>query len=586
MRANNFGNLLRLLGIMPVRRRWQFVGVLVLTLVGAVAELISIGAVVPFLQLIAAPKTLARLPILGTFLQGYLGNPGDLLVPAAIVLATTAIVSALIRMLLVFVTNRYVSGLTHDLSMIVFGRVIRQPYSLFIQRNSAEVLSGLDKVGVVGAYLIAPLLTALSSLVIAIGIIGLLFSVNSTVALISGSAIIFLYLMVGVVTKPRLLRGGRRLAATSTARVKLTQESLGGIRDIILDHSHGMFERQFKVVDAEARRATAQQNTISQVPRYLVEGVGIVLIAVFAIFYAHQPGGVVQAIPLLGVLALSAQRLLPLVQNVNYAWVQYAATVGFIADIFNLIDAPVLVTSRNERVVPFRDTLELKDVSFQYTPDISALKSIDLRIERGQRIGFMGTSGSGKSTLIDIIMGLISPSDGEILVDGETVDVSNIGAWQAQISHVPQTIFLADTSIAANIAFGVSAEAIDLERVRHSADQAGVDQFIRSLANGYDTLVGERGVQLSGGQRQRIGIARALYKRANILILDEATSALDIPTEVAVMEAVRKLDSNLTVLIVAHRLSTLKNCDFVYRLEAGAITDRGRYEDVVQRAAG
>jgi len=581
--STGFCNLVRLLGLFSPRRRWQSLAVLTLTLVGAVAELVSIGAVLPFLQLIAAPQTLGQLPFVGPFLASYLDRPADLLVPAALLLAGAAVASALIRVVLIWATSRYVAGLTHDLAMTVFGRVIRQPYSVFIRRNSAEVLSGIEKVGIVGTYLLNPLLTALSSVLIACGIIGLLFTVNPVVAVLAGGTMAVLYGVIALITRPMLLSGGKRLAATSTARVKLTQESLGGIRDIILDRSHHVFEWQFRVVDADGRRASAQQNTVSLAPRYLVEGIGIVLIAAMAIFYQGQPGGVVAAIPILGMLALGAQRLLPLVQNVNSAWVNYAATVGYIADLFVLVDAPVLGSQDGQKIAPFHNAIELCAVGFRYAPDIVALRSINLRIARGQRVGLMGTTGSGKSTLIDIVMGLLDPGEGQLVVDGRPIDETNVASWQAQVAHVPQTIFLMDTSIAANIAFGTPSENIDIARVHASADKAGVSDFISSLPDGYNTLVGERGVQLSGGQRQRIGIARALYKRASVLVLDEATSALDDATEAAVMEAVKQLDANLTVLIIAHRLSTLASCDVVYRLEQGRVVDQGSYADVLAR---
>lgn len=583
--STSFRDITRLIGIFSSRRRWQFVVVLMLTLVGAFAELVSISAVLPFLQLIADPETLGKLPIVGPALTPYLARPADLLVPAALLLAGAAVASAIIRVVLIWATSRYVAGLTHDLAMTVFGRVIRQPYGVSIRRNSAEVLSGIEKVGIVGNYLLNPLLTALSSIIIAFGIISLLFMVDPMVAVLAGGTMALLYSIIALFTRPILLRGGKRLAATGTARVKLTQESLGGIRDIILDRSHRVFEWQFRVVDARGRRASAKQNTISLAPRYLVEGIGIVMIAALAIFYQGKPGGVVAAIPVLGMLALSAQRLLPLVQNVNTAWVQCAANIGYISDIFRLVEAPVLgVQVQGEQdVIPFRDAIELRRVSFSYAPDIVALQSIDMRIERGQHIGFMGTTGSGKSTLIDIVMGLLDASEGRLIVDGRLIDETNVASWQAQIAHVPQAIFLTDTSISANIAFGTPLENIDMARVRASADKAGASNFIDSLPDGYDTMVGERGVQLSGGQRQRVGIARAFYKGAAVLVLDEATSALDDATEAAVMQAVGQFDDNLTVLIVAHRLSTLANCDVVYRLEQGLLVDQGSYDEVLAR---
>lgn len=568
------------------RRKLQFVGVFLFTLGGAGAELIGIGAVLPFLQLVAAPESMSRMPVVQQAISLVGGREvADLIMPAAALLVAAAILASAARMALVWINFRFVGVLTYDLSMLVFSRTIRQPYGMHVRRNTAEVLSGIEKVNYVGAYLLAPLLQALSSAVIAAAIMVLLFLVDSVTATIAAVVMGAAYVGIGLLSRPVLLRMGKRLAALSTERVKLAQESFGGIRDIILDRSHPMFERQFGLVDAEVRKISANVGFISSAPRYLIEAAAIILIAVLALYYTGRPGGVIGAVPVLGALALGAQRLLPLLQNISSAWVQYASTSGLLSDLFKLIDGPVLSSgSTPHKIVPlaFERSIELRGLGFSYS-DSHAVVNVDLLIPKGARIGFIGRTGSGKSTLLDLVMGLLEPTSGCILVDGVPLQGETLARWQAQIAHVPQSIFLTDDSIAANIAFGSSPDAIDLEQVRRAAALADIHEFIETLPHGYGTRVGERGVRLSGGQRQRIGIARALYKRAAVLVLDEATSALDDSTEAVVMRGIENLDRSLTVLLIAHRLSTVAACDMVVRLEGGRIAETGTYREVVRK---
>lgn len=588
MTASPPSSIVALIALFKPRRRVQFALVLILTLAGAVAELVSIGAVIPFLQIIAAPATLAGLP-LARAAMAWLGiaSPAALLVPAAILLIAAAIVSAVVRIVLVWATSRFVFGLTHDLSMIVYDRIIRQPYGLYVRRNSAEILSGMEKVHYIGTYLLNPMLTALSSSIIAAGIVLILLYIDPVVAVAAGGSVGLLYVGLGLGSRALLVRLGRRQAQYSTQRVKLVQESLGGIRDIILDRSHDAFSWQYRVVDADLRRVLATTNFIALAPRYVVEGIGIALIAVFALYFAQQPGGVLGAIPVLGALALSAQRLLPLAQNLNLAFVQYSSMTGMLQDVMDLIDAPVLplaVLPGADAVVPFRDRVVLENIGFRYGPDGAALSDLSLVIRKGARIGIIGRTGSGKTTLLDVLMGLLTPTAGRMLIDGRPLDDDALINWQAQVAHVPQTIFLLDDSIAANIAFGVARAAIDMDRVRDAAARADVAEFVDRLPEGYETRVGERGVRLSGGQRQRLGIARALYKRATVLILDEATSALDDQTEDMVIGGIELLDRDLTILMIAHRLSTVAGCDEVIRLDKGRIVAHGSYAEVIGNA--
>jgi ABC-type multidrug transport system fused ATPase/permease subunit len=306
----------------------------------------------------------------------------------------------------------------------------------------------------------------------------------------------------------------------------------------------------------------------------MIESVGIAAIGIYVWVLAGRPGGIAAAIPTLGALALGAQRLLPQLQQ---AYVGWSAAIGNSA----LVDDVARLLTLEDRVAPlpkgtppsFHDSIRFHGVDFAYPGGATVLSGVDLTIFKGERIGISGPTGSGKSTLMDLLLGLLEPSAGKITVDGQPLVDERRALWQSAISHIPQAIYLSDTSLAANIAFGIPESERDLDRVHAAAAEAGIADFIDQLPEGYDTFAGERGVRLSGGQRQRIGIARALYRRPKVLILDEATSALDTATESAVMASINALDDDMTIIMIAHRLSTLENCDRVLRVEKGQVSE-------------
>jgi ATP-binding cassette subfamily B protein len=296
-----------------------------------------------------------------------------------------------------------------------------------------------------------------------------------------------------------------------------------------------------------------------------------------------QDGGVAKVIPILGALALGAQKMLPILQQSYNAWTQIKATQVSLQDTLDLLDQPLPSHAYESPIqaITFKNKINLKKVSFCYDEKTSAvLKELNLTIKKGDRVGFVGVTGSGKSTLIDIIMALLHPSKGSLIVDNEIITTANSRGWQDHIAHVPQAIFLSDSSINENIAFGIAKEKIDHQRVRKVAKQAQIADIIETWPSKYETLIGEKGIRLSGGQRQRIGIARALYKKADVIILDEATSALDNKTETEVMQAIENLSKDITILIIAHRLTTLKNCTQIVELVDGRIKRKFSHKDL------
>lgn len=547
--------------VSPQRRR-QLLPVLALMLAGALAELVSIGAILPFLALVADPqKAMTVGPLRDALASVGLDTPARVVTAAAILFALSAVLAGAVRLLLVWVSQRYVFGIAKELGVAVYSRTLHQPYAYHTGQNSSETLAAINKAQLVSTQLLVPLMQAVSATVIAIFILAGLLFIDPVVALGSGLGFGAIYLLVIVTTRRVMRRNGRIIAKAQGERLQAAGEGLGGIRDVLLDRSQDVFIQRFDEVEARLRSAQATNNFIAQTPRFIVEGLGVVLIAGLALLLSFRDGGLVAAIPLLGALALGAQRLVPLLQLIYSGWAMALTNGGMlhdIVDILRLPDSPQLA-GRDAGKLPFGREIVLENVGFRYpSADRPALENVSLTIPKGSRVGIIGKTGSGKSTLMDLVLGLLSPSQGRILVDGVELTDANRTAWQAQIAHVPQAIYLADGTIAENIAFGVPKHEIDRARVESAARQAELMDVIERLPERYDTFVGERGIRLSGGQRQRIGIARALYKQATVLVFDEATSALDNETEDGIMRSIARIGEEITIFIIAHRLNTIR----------------------------
>jgi ATP-binding cassette subfamily B protein len=393
------------------------------------------------------------------------------------------------------------------------------------------------------------------------------------------------YLAITRITRRRLRDSSQRISHEQSAVIKALQEGIGGIRDVLLDGTQPVYDGIFRRADRSLRHALGTVIFVSSSPKFVMEALGMVLIACLAFAITRTAGGVASAVPVLGAIAFGAQRLLPVLQQAYGAWSTIVGSQASLAGALDLLEQPVndAALSASPPPLPFHVAVSFDALRFRYADTGPwVLDDVNLSIAKGSRVGFVGTTGSGKSTALDLLMGLLAPTEGQLLVDGEPVSGTRIRAWQRVIAHVPQHVFLADTSIAGNIALGIPHADIDLERVREAARQAQIAHFIEGRPEGYAALVGERGIRLSGGQRQRIGIARALYKRASVLIFDEATSALDNATEQLVMSAIDALNRQLTIVLVAHRLSTVRRCDLIIELEGGRVVAQGTYEQLLE----
>jgi ABC-type bacteriocin/lantibiotic exporter with double-glycine peptidase domain len=561
-------------------------------MVTSFAEVFAIGAVLPFLGVLTAPEKIFTHELaqpLITVLR--LQSVQDLLLPFTLIFIMASVFAGLARIALLWVQTRLSMAIGADFSVQVYERTLYQPYSLHVSRNSSEILAGARKAeGLVGG-IIQPILLVISSLVILLAVLATILAIQPVIALAAFIGFGLIYATVVFISRRRIAQNSQIIATQQSRVTKAIQEGLGGIRDVLLDGTQSIYSKLYKDAFLPMQAAIASNQVVGASPRFGVEALGMVLIAGLAYLLTTASGvagGATNAIPVLGALALGAQRLLPVLQQIYSAYITIKGNRASTQDALDLLDQPMPehADTPPARPIAFNISITLKDLGFRYTPQGPwVLRQLNLEIPKGSRVGFVGVTGSGKSTLLDLVMSLLIPTEGKLLIDNIAITPQSTRAWQAHISHVPQAIFLADTSIAENIAFGVPPRQIDLQRVMQAAEQAQVARTIDSWCNGYDTLVGERGVRLSGGQRQRIGIARALYRRANVIIFDEATSALDNETEAAVMQAVETLGRDITILIIAHRLTTLRNCDRIVELANGSIKAIGSYEHVIRQVA-
>ncbi|MBX9815539.1 MAG: hypothetical protein A4S12_11820 [Proteobacteria bacterium SG_bin5] len=568
-------------------RRRDLLGLLPLTTIAAFAELVSLGALVPFITILATPQRAAPLWRLAG-LERALGpvDPNGIVWIGAGVFAALLAFSAVFRFLVIAATAKFAVRLGTDLSTALLTKVLAQSYAYHSQINSAEILTAFEKVRLICQGVIVSLLLAASSLIMALFIAVGLLIVDWRLALGSVFLVGLTYVLVSVIVKGMQSRNGVIVSQLYPRRSQVAQEALGGIRDVILDHSQDVFIARFSALDARIADAQASNLIISSSPRTFIESFGMLLIVGATLMLSARSGGLASALPALGALALGAQRLLPLFQQIYAGWSQFRGNHALLVDVvafLSLPDAPVQAATPR---LGFEREIALERVRFRYRHDQPlVIDDISMTIQKGERVAIIGATGSGKSTLMDIVLGLLTPSDGVVRIDGARLDAEHVRAWQRVVAHVPQNIFLSDGSFAQNIAFGLPEGEIDMAKVRDAARRAGLADVIADQPLGYDQIIGERGVRLSGGQRQRIGIARALYKDAAVLVFDEATSALDMDTERRVMSSIESLDENLTVILIAHRLSTVRHCDRVYRLDRGKLIDVVKGSEVEAAAA-
>ena len=564
-----------LISQLPSRRKRHLILLVVLMLAGGFAEIVSLGLIVPFLAFLIDPLQALQVPMVARIVESFnLGDPNDLRWKFTILFAVAALVSGAVRLILIIATARIAFGTGHEIASLVYRQAIYQPYAVHISRSSSDIIGGLDKVEPF-VFILYGLLNAASAILMSVLIFITLIIISPLFTVFTIAALGGVYAGVMFIMKKRLATNAQIISRAISERIKITQEGLGSIRDILLDHAQQSFVKRFSEMERKFRMSQASNHMIGPSPRFVVEALAMVLIAGFAYMSVTTTDGLTAVIPALGAMALGAQRLLPNLQSIYIGVTNLRGQEQTVIDVIKLSNQPV-----DEEIhkflnpLTFDHSIHFENVDFQFDSlSPMVLKGLTFSIAKGDRIGFMGPTGSGKSTTIDLLMGLLKPISGQISVDNIPLIGKERLEWQMNIAHVPQDLYLIDSTFTENIAFCVPHSEIDLERVKKAAKSAHIHDFIVNSPDGYQGLVGERGIQLSGGQRQRVGIARALYKGASVLVFDEATSALDTETEAAVMSSIKEIDSDITIIMIAHRLSTLKYCDRIYQLEHGKIVE-------------
>ena len=560
-------HLSRLWNIFSRKRKHQLILVLVVTSFTALLDLISIAAIMPLISVLINPEVAFNNVFLKPIFNFFAySSAEEIILPITISFIIINVLSTIVKVVIFRIQTKITVLCGLELSKSVYSRSIYQPFSVHIARNSSDVISSIvNNVNITVFHVLYPSVLFISSLLFAVTIfIGLMF-IDYTIGIISILSLLIFYLPISFFLKKTLINNSEVIDFSQKKLVRLVQESLGGIRNLILNKTHHYFIQKYHNVDSDLRFAIGSNKFLSGVPRYVVESIIITLLALLGLYiYYYLPGGINAGLPVVGAMALGAQKLLP---NVQQIYRSYATISG---SRENLIDTLLLAEQEydseleskiNDKSILDFKKLSLKNVSFSYqNSEELTFNEINLEINKGDKIGIVGPTGCGKTTLLDILLGFLDPTSGEFLIDGKNIsDVKQ--DWQKSISLVPQDIFLSDNSYLENIAFGCNLRDIDFDKVQQSSKNADIYDHIIKQKEGFDTHIGESGSQLSGGQRQRIAIARSFYRDSKVIVLDEATSALDTKTENTIVEAIKNLDQEHTVLTIAHRTSTIEHCD-------------------------
>ncbi len=580
------------LELLTPHERRQLWGLLALVIVMALLEMAGVASVTPFLAVLANPELVETQPILNGVYQ-WLGfeTVGKFLFFLGFMAFITLVCAAVVRMYGHYTLMRFAQLRRHSISARLLEGYLGRPYEFFLGRHSGalskSILSEVDQAVIT---VMQPAMMMLGQGVTLIAIATLLILVDPLMALGAGCVLGLSYLVVYGRVKGILAQSGERRASANAARFEAASEALGGIKDIKLLGRERAYLDRFSVSSEALAREIAKAGALSDVPRYAIEAVsfgGILLISLLLLMRnGGTTGGSLDGVlPLLGLFAFAGYRMMPAIQAIYRGITQ----INFGAPAVKSLHADLM--ANREEALPLlemaadpmglKDAMVLQDVSYRYPGEAEAgIQGVSFDLPALSTLGVVGGTGAGKTTLIDVILGLLVPQSGEILVDGKALGAETLPSWRAGIGYVPQEIFLLDASIEANIAMGLSEDQRDPEKIRAAARLAQIDSFVESLPDGYETKVGERGVRLSGGQRQRIGIARALYHNPDIIIFDEATSALDNATEAEVMAAIDSLAGQKTVILIAHRLTTVERCDRILVLEKGTVAGLGTYDEL------
>jgi len=564
---------------------------LVLMVVGALFEAAGVASIIPFISVLSDPSMVTENAWLANvYAWTGMENVEAFTVAMGFLFLVVFFVSLALKALNQWVQLRFSKIRVHSVGSRLLKGYLAQSYEWFLSRHTSKLSTTiLSEVNQVISKSLLPAIEMVAQTIVVVALVILLLIIDPVLAVSATFVLGGAYAIIYMVVRGPLYRFGRRRYLANRERFRVTQETLGGVKDVKVGClEQNMIERfmppSFKTANEEVKASV-----VNMLPGHLMQAVVFGGVVGVLLYLKQVHGSMTGALPVLSAFAFAAYRLLPALQqifrHITSMRSNSAALDGLIAEIRSLESvSDSRLQEPRTRFPELKKAIELVDIKYSYPSATElALKGASLSIGAKERVGLVGSSGSGKTTTVDVILGLLSASAGRMLVDGVEITADNVRQWQRSIGYVPQHIFLADETIAANIAFGIKPEEIDREAVIRAAKMANLHEFITTrLPQGYDTEVGERGVRLSGGQRQRIGIARALYHDPEVLILDEATSALDNQTEKAVMQAVDTLANQKTIVLIAHRLSTVRECDRIYLLSNGQVVGEGRFDELVR----
>ncbi len=590
----DFTNWKKAWALLDKRERRNAFVVLGILMVAALSSAVMVGSVMPFLSVLADPERIRDVALLADIykLGGFTSDYGFLVALGAASLLVI-VVANLLQILRTWAVARFALMRMHTLSHRLLATYLRQPYEFFLDHHTGEMSTQiLSESQAVVAQFFRPAGEVVAALLTVIAIVAVLLLINPTVALVAFTVIGGIYGGTFLVSRRQIARKGLVRAEANRARFRLANEALGGIKDVKLLGREAAYVDRYSVPSGRMARSLIAVQLLGEIPQYVMQAVGFGGIIVLCLVLL-DPAGLASGaalggiLPLLGVFAFAGQRLLPELSKLYRGLTQLNYGTAAVDTVYrDLVGkaTPEGLPRTPPAPLGLKQELQLHNVSYSYPgADHAGIWGVDLQIRAGEKIGVVGSTGAGKTTLADVVLGLLRPHEGHLTTDDTAVTEDNLRAWQQTVGYVPQDIFLTDASVAENIALGVAPEEIDRDRIRRSARIAQIHDFVvKELPRDYDTQVGERGVRLSGGQRQRIGIARALYHDADLIVFDEATSALDNLTEREVMAAVEALPGDKTILIIAHRLSTVKVCDRVVVLERGLVAGVGSWGELAE----
>lgn len=571
----SFASLIKnMLGIISTKNKFKYSLLIIFVLLTSLIELLSIGSIVPFLMALGdAPKLYANPELSGYWEILGISKASELPFKLAISFGVLALFSGFMRIAMTYISAQINRSIILEFGKNIYQSVIFKKFEDHSKENSSEIVGILtSKISILNLALNS-MSNMFASSIIILFVVTFLFTLEPEIVLsIVGTFGVFYFIIIGFFNSQ--LRQNAQIAAYQTSNlIQILKETLDGIREIILNNSQKNFIEMYTKNDFLLRSANARSTVIGIFPRFLIESIGIFGIAMFALYLINQGDGTLgSAIPTLALIAMSVQRILPLGQQVYNGWALINSSSNSIWDTLDVIS----VTSKSEHefiksLKPFKFIQEIifRDVSFSYNNNQTYMKNINLKIPKGSKVGIFGSTGSGKSTLTDLLMGFISPSEGEIFIDNTKLSESNMREWQQNISHVPQKIYIQDSDIASNIALSKPNQPPDLELLKLAATKAELIDYVNSEVDGFNSKVGENGAFLSGGQIQRIGIARALYKNAEIIVFDEPTSALDNETENRILNTLYSLSREYTIFIISHNRKAIEGCDILIKLNDG-----------------